>query len=360
MTLELRDIGRRVGSQTYLSGISLTLQPGTFNVLLGRTTAGKTSLMRVMAGLDRPDKGQVLADGVDVTGLPPQRRSVAMVYQQFINYPSLSVFDNIAAPLRRQGLKRDEIDRRVGDAAAMVRIEPFLKRLPAELSGGQQQRCAIARALVKEASLLLLDEPLVNLDYKLREELRAELAALFRQRDQVIVYATTEPQEALIFGGQAIVMDEGRVLQVGPTADLFHRPASQKVADLFSDPPLNTAEARIEPGRIVMAGDIVLPRLAHLAALPEGAARIGIRASHLHLRGRRDAGFAAEVELAEISGSETFVHVRRDGIRWVVQCQGVEAVELGQELEIGIDWHRAFVFSQDGGLLASPPAELEA
>ncbi|MEO1294183.1 MAG: ATP-binding cassette domain-containing protein, partial [Pseudomonadota bacterium] len=153
----------------------LTLEPGTMNVLLGPTLSGKTSLMRIMAGLDVPSTGRVLWQGTDVTGQRVQDRGVAMVYQQFINYPSLSVYENIASPLRLQRVPRDEIDKRVRATAELMRLEGFLDRKPLELSGGQQQRCAMGRALVKGAGLVLLDEPLANLDYKLREELRAEI-----------------------------------------------------------------------------------------------------------------------------------------------------------------------------------------
>ena len=216
-------------------------------MLLGPTLAGKTSLMRLMAGLDRPSAGRVLVDGVDVTGLSVRKRSVAMVYQQFINYPTLTAYDNIASPLRLQG-DRGGRDRppRCARPRSMLHIDHLLDRLPAELSGGQQQRLAIARALVKTAALLLLDEPLVNLDYKLREELRAELRDLFARQQTTVVYATTEPLEALIMGGEVIVMDEGRVLQSGPTVQVYHRPGSLRVAAVYSDPPMNTLAVTVD------------------------------------------------------------------------------------------------------------------
>ena len=175
---------------------------GTTHVVLGRTLSGKTSLLRLMAGLDRPTSGRILMDGKEVTDLFVRKRSVAMVYQQFVNYPSLTVYKNIASPLKMSGLSKSEIDRKVRKTAAMLHIEDLLDRLPAELSGGQQQRTAIARSLVKDAELLLLDEPLVNLDYKLREELRIELQEIFKQRQAIVVYTTTEPAEALMLGGQ--------------------------------------------------------------------------------------------------------------------------------------------------------------
>ncbi len=181
MELTLERIEQRQGAQAFLYPLDLTLVPRAVTVLLGATQAGKTTLMRVMAGLDAPSKGRIKADGVDVTGLPVRERNVAMVYQQFINYPSMTVADNIASPLklRKDALAKRNIDARVAELAAKLHIEPFLQRLPAELSGGQQQRVALARALAKNAPLMLLDEPLVNLDYKLREELRDELSQLF-------------------------------------------------------------------------------------------------------------------------------------------------------------------------------------
>ena len=199
MQLMLEGITKNVGAATWLSKLSLSPKPGAVTVLLGATQAGKTSLRRIMAGLDRPSSGHVRVDGADVTGVGVRERNVAMVYQQFINYPSMTVADNIASPLRLRGEKG--IEQRVLDIAQRLHIDGFLQRLPAELSGGQQQRVALARALAKGAPLMLLDEPLVNLDYKLREELREELTQLFASGDSTVIYATTEPGEALLLGG---------------------------------------------------------------------------------------------------------------------------------------------------------------
>jgi len=219
MQLSLEGVNKRVGPQTWLHDMSIAPRSGAVTVLLGATQAGKTSLMRIMAGLDVPTTGRVLVDGRDVVGVPVRERNVAMVYQQFINYPSLKVRDNIASPLKLRGEKN--VDQRVRELAEKLHIEMFLDRLPAELSGGQQQRVALARALAKGAPLMLLDEPLVNLDYKLREELRDELTALFAAGNSTVVYATTEPGEALLLGGYTAVLDEGELLQYGPTAEVF-------------------------------------------------------------------------------------------------------------------------------------------
>jgi ABC-type sugar transport system ATPase subunit len=206
MTVTLDHVSRSVDGVPHISDVSLTLDGGTLNVLLGPTLSGKTSIMRLLAGLDKPTMGRVLVNGKDVTGIDVRQRSVAMVYQQFINYPSLTVYENIASPLRVQGKPREEIEKRVAEAARLLRLEPFLKRAPLQLSGGQQQRTAIARALVKGADLVLLDEPLANLDYKLREELRAELPRIFEASGAIFVYATTEPSEALLLGGNTVCM----------------------------------------------------------------------------------------------------------------------------------------------------------
>ena len=196
MTLKLDNISQTVAGQVHLYPLDMALAPHAVTVLLGATLAGKTSLMRLMAGLDLPSTGQVWVDGQDVTGVAVRERNVAMVYQQFINYPSMTVYDNIASPLRLRG--DSQIDEQVQAMAKRLRIDPFLGRLPAELSGGQQQRVALARALAKRAPLMFLDEPLVNLDYKLREELREDLTQLFEAGSGTVVYATTEPSEALI------------------------------------------------------------------------------------------------------------------------------------------------------------------
>ena len=241
MQLTLEGIYKKVGPQTWLHNMQIAPRSGAVTVLLGATQAGKTSLMRIMAGLDVPTAGRVVVDGKNVVGVPVRERNVAMVYQQFINYPSMKVRDNIASPLKLRGEKN--VDQRVCELAEKLHIEMFLDRLPSELSGGQQQRVALARALAKGAPLMLLDEPLVNLDYKLREELRDELSALFAVGDSTVVYATTEPGEALLLGGYTAVLDEGELLQYGPTAEVFHMPVSLRVARAFSDPPMNLLAA---------------------------------------------------------------------------------------------------------------------
>ena len=364
MQLKLEGVSKVVGSQPHLHPIDLTLEPGAVNVLLGATLAGKTSLLRVMAGLDRPSAGRVLVDGEDVTGVSVRRRDVAMVYQQFINYPSLTVFENIASPLRIARRPEREIKQRVGKIAEVLHISAFLQRRPAELSGGQQQRTAIARALTKDAGLLLLDEPLANLDYKLREELRLELTSLLSGRTTV-VYATTLPQEALLLGGYTSVMVEGRVRQHGATLEVFARPSSIEVARAFSDPPINLLDAAWDghsgTARIGDALALPLPAAARstLTACEQTDFSIGLRAHRLRLERTRsdDQALTARVDLAEINGSETFVHVSRGPLSLVLEVPGVVPLELGTECTVYLNPRDLYGFGRDGRLLFAPAGD---
>jgi glycerol transport system ATP-binding protein len=363
MELKLERVEKQVGPSTHLYPMDLRLQPRAVTVLLGATQAGKTTLMRLMAGLDSPSKGRVTVDGRDVTGVPVRERNVAMVYQQFINYPSMSVFDNIASPLKlRGGFSRAQIEQRVQALAAKLHIEKFLKRLPAELSGGQQQRVALARALAKGAPLMLLDEPLVNLDYKLREELREELSALFAGGDSTVVYATTEPTEALLLGGYTAVMDAGELLQYGPTAEVFHRPKSIRVARAFSDPPMN-----LVAGQPASLGVQLSSGPALNVPLPNGLKgvanelTIGLRASALRVQQRPgDVALPGKVELAEISGSDTFVHVDTAVGELVAQLTGVHYFDLGAQITLYLHPSQVYVFGAQGELLVAPTREMGA
>ena len=356
MSLSLQAVSRTVAGVPYLRDVSLTLERGTLTVLLGPTLSGKTSLMRLLAGLDRPSSGRVLIDGQDVTGLDVRKRSVAMVYQQFINYPALTVFENIASPLRVQRRPRDEIERRVAEAAKLLKLEPYLQRTPLQLSGGQQQRTAIARALVKGADLVLLDEPLANLDYKLREELRTELPRIFEASGAIFVYATTEPSEALLLGGRTICLWEGEVLQHGVTAEVFRRPHTQRVAEVFSDPPLNLIDAEKKNGMMIYAGDGAAPANGLFAPLADGAYRVGFRAHQVALAQPKpdQHAFAVTVAITEITGSESFVHLQRDGTDWVAVLHGVHEYQPGQTLQAVLDPGNLFVFDAGGRLVAAP------
>ncbi|MBR0693869.1 ABC transporter ATP-binding protein [Bradyrhizobium lablabi] len=360
MSVTLQNVMRTVDGVPTIRDVSLTLERGTLSVLLGPTLSGKTSIMRLLAGLDKPTTGRVLVDGKDVTGADVRQRSVAMVYQQFINYPSLTVYENIASPLRVQGKPREMIEKRVIEAASLLRLEPFLKRTPLQLSGGQQQRTAIARALVKGADLVLLDEPLANLDYKLREELRAELPRIFEASGAIFVYATTEPSEALLLGGNTVCMWEGRALQAGNTSTVYRHPDTLRVAQVFSDPPLNIVGIEKRGGQVLYSGGELAPATGLYANLADGTYRVGFRAHQLEV-GNSAAShhkFSATVTVTEITGSESFVHLHRAGANWVAVLHGVHEYEPGQVLDAALDPDNLFVFDVAERLVASPETAL--
>lgn len=358
MQLELRNVCKKVGADFHINDVSLTFAAGSLNILLGPTLAGKTSLMRLMAGLDQPTSGTIHVDGRDVTGMAVQKRNVAMVYQQFINYPNLTVYENIASPLRLSKVGSAEIDARVGQVAQLLKLEPMLGRLPQELSGGQQQRTALARALVKGAELVLLDEPLANLDYKLREELREELPKIFSATGAIFVYATTEPSEALLLGGNTVALHQGTVAQFGPTIEVFRRPENLIAAQTLSDPPLNLLPVTKLGNRILYKSHIEIPLFGPLPQLPDDLYTIAFRPHHLYLRrpSERAIGIKAKVAVTEITGSESFVHVDVAGVRWVLLASGIHNIDVAETIEIYMDPGTFYVFDKREQLVVTPEA----
>lgn len=315
----------RQQGETWLDDINLEL-PSGMTTLIGPLASGKTTLMRVVAGLTPLTSGRVLVNGKDVSSISVRKRSVAFVYQQFINYPSLTVYENIASPLRLdRSFHKEKIDSRVREVAGLMGIGDLLDRRPSELSGGQQQRTAIARALARPADVLLLDEPLANLDYKLREQLRADLRRMFDGAPGVVLYSTADPGEALTFAAPTVVLGEGRVQQVGDVADLYDRPPTLAVAATLSDPPLN-----------VLPGDGVL---------------LGIRPHQVSIEptGADDLVFPAEIRLAEVTGSATFLHLLLEGGRHLVaQLPGTQLFTPGERATAYIDPANLLVFDESG------------
>ena len=358
--LELQSVEKRVGRDTHISDVSLSFQRGSLNVLLGPTLSGKTTLMRLMAGLDKPTAGDIKVDGESVVGTSVRQRNVAMVYQQFINYPGLTVYENIASPMRLAKVGREELDRKVREAAALLKLEPYLDRTPLNLSGGQQQRTAIARALVKGAELVLLDEPLANLDYKLREELRVELPRFFAESGAIFVYATTEPHEALLLGGSTATLHEGRVTQFGSTIDVYNQPADLRTARTFSDPPFNLIDVDVSGGA-VSTKELSLGWVAeNINPLGDGRYTAAIRPHHLSLTPTTEHTVAlpAVVGTSEITGSETFIHVNVADNRWVVLTHGVHRVNTGDSISVYLNPDSLYLFASDETLARVPTLAL--
>ncbi len=356
--LELRKAAKMVAGEYHIHPTDLVLERGSLNVLLGPTLSGKTSLMRLMAGLDRPTEGSVFFEGTDVTGLPVQKRNVAMVYQQFINYPLLTVYENIASPMRITGKDGATIDREVRKAAELLRLTPYLDRTPLNLSGGQQQRTALARALVKNASLVLMDEPLANLDYKLREELREELPKIFAQSGAIFVYATTEPSEALMLGGNTATLSQGRITQFGPTIEVYRRPNDLTTAKTFADPPLNFIEVEKAGDTLRYRDAAALPVPAHLGTIADGPVMVAFHPHHLGLAPQTPAAarLQARTQISEITGSESFVHLDYDGAKWVMLAPGIHDIEPDSRLDVFIDTRHLMAFDRDGRAIAAAAA----
>lgn len=354
--LELINVGKRVGRDDHMNDVSLQFERGSLNVLLGPTLAGKTTLMRLMAGLDKPTSGDIRMDGQSVLGVSVRNRNVAMVYQQFINYPGLTVYENIASPMRIAKVNRTELDKKVRQAANLLKLEPYLDRTPLQLSGGQQQRTAIARALVKSAGLVLLDEPLANLDYKLREELRVELPRIFAETGAILVYATTEPQEALLLGGRTATLHEGRVTQFDDTIEIYNHPGDLRTAQTFSDPPFNLVSVSLQAKQINFNNKSLGQISDNVSELPDGTYTAAVRPHHLSLQrtDQHTVELAAIVGTSEITGSETFIHVDVSGNKWVVLTHGVHRVEAGESITIFLNTDSLYLFDASDSLSRVP------
>ncbi|MCP3869233.1 MAG: ABC transporter ATP-binding protein [Gammaproteobacteria bacterium] len=353
MAIELRTVTKRVGADTHIYPTDLKLRDGGFNILLGTTLSGKTTLLRLMAGLERPTSGEIWFNGQNVTGVPVQKRKVSMVYQQFINYPNMTVYDNIASPLKVVRTSKVEIKERVEKVAELLKITPMLKRMPHELSGGQQQRTALARALVKRAELVLLDEPLANLDYKLREELREELPKLLQDDQATVVYATTEPAEALLLGGFTATLDKGQVTQYGPTSSVYHTPDDLLSAQVFSDPPMNIATVVKRGDHFHYSDSVRWTAGEGRSQLPDGEYRIGFRPHHINLSpvNSHSVKVSGSVMITEISGSESVVHTKVGTDTWVSQSHGIHRFNVGDPAELHLQLDHLFYFDSEMRLI---------
>ena len=334
MSLELKNIEKKVGLDTHIHQTNLKLEKNTINVLLGSTLAGKTTLMQIMAGLDKPTSGEIWFNNKNVTGIKVQKRNCSMVYQQFINYPNFSVYENIASPLKITGVSSNEIKERVGKVAELLKLSPMLNKKPDELSGGQQQRTALARALVKDSDLILLDEPLANLDFKLREELREELPKLFENRDCIVVYATTEPSDALMIGGNTATLLEGKVIQYGKTLDVYNKPENLTSAKVFSDPPMNIAQIKKIGDKCVLTDNSVQWKSS--VKIKDGNYKIGIRPHNIttYKEGSNSVEINGKVLISELSGSESLIHFTNGNLNWVSLSNGIHQKNIGDNTKL--------------------------
>ena len=352
MSLELKNVEKKIGLDTHIYSTDLKLEKNTINILLGPTLSGKTTLMQIMAGLDKPSTGEIWFNDKNVTGMKVQKRNVSMVYQQFINYPNFTVYENIASPLKITGVSSDEIKQRVGKVAELLKLSGMLNKKPNELSGGQQQRTALARALVKDSDLILLDEPLANLDFKLREELREELPKLFEDRDCIVVYATTEPSEALLLGGNTATLLEGKVIQYGKTLDVYNKPNSLVSAQVFSDPPMNITKIKKSGENCSFLDNSVNWKTR--INIKDGEYKVGIRPHNIttYKDGNNSLEIKGKVLISELSGSESLIHFTRGNLNWVSLSNGVFQKNVGEEMNLYMNADEFIYFDENERLVS--------
>jgi multiple sugar transport system ATP-binding protein len=339
--IRLRQLGKRYGDVEAVKGIDLDIPSGEVTVLVGPSGCGKTTTLRMIAGLEEVTAGSIEIGDHEVTTLEPKERDVAMVFQNYALYPHMSVRDNIGFGLRARKLPREEIERRVDSAATLLGVEELLKRKPGALSGGQQQRVAIGRAIVREPAAFLFDEPLSNLDAKLRVEMRTEILKLQRELGATVVHVTHDQEEAMTLAHSVVVMSDGKIVQRGTPAEVYSRPATTFVARFIGSPEINLLSAEVAT-RLLGLGD----------ALPPGASRIGIRPEDLQLAGGQEGErmFRARVGVVELLGANAILTLRAEGdleLRALVDARALTGVREGEDVELHVDPSTLHVFGAD-------------
>jgi multiple sugar transport system ATP-binding protein len=365
MQLTISDVGKRFGSVEALRGADFVAEPGEFFAILGPSGAGKTTLLRIIAGIEQADRGRVLLDGRDVADIPVRARDTAMVFQTFALYPHLSTFENLAYPLREMRIPIEQIKKRVGEVAEMLRLTHTLSRKPGTLSGGEQQRCAIGRALVRRPKLLLLDEPLTNLDAKLRHDTRAEFKRLHRELgDTTMIYATPDQIEALSMGQRIGVLNHGRIVQIGTPRALYAEPRDEFVASLVGDPPINLVSATLKDvqGRRTIELPFVdidaAPWNASLSDFPIGSKLVvGVRPQAIAptIAGADAVGgprFAAQVFLTEPLGDVTILNIvagASNRLKMVLPQERAWGIASDASLDCALRTDEICLFAQETG-----------
>jgi multiple sugar transport system ATP-binding protein len=345
--VELQHVTKQFSGVTALKDVSFDIQDGEFFVLLGPTGAGKTTTLRVIAGLEKQEKGTVLFDGESIDDFVPADRDIAFVFQQYSLYPTMSVYDNLAFPLRSplRNMPEDQIRTRVEDTAETLRIGHLLDRKTAHLSGGEMQRVTIGRAIVREPRIFLMDEPLSNLDFKLREALRVELQHLQKTKGSTTLFVTHDQIEALTMADRIAVLNHGRIIQIGTPEDIYDRPATTFVAQLVGTPRINLVKTRREDGTLLIEkSDLQLP-VPPDCEIPEEVL-LGIRPEDVSIE--PEGKFTGQVALVEPLGVETVVHVRSQDQTLLSLIPGLMNFNIGDEVKFNIIHDRLHCFDLHG------------
>ena len=351
--IQLNGVTKRYGETEVITGLDLNIHEGEFLVFLGPSGCGKSTLLRMIAGLEGVSEGQISIGGREVTNLPPARRDVAMVFQHYALYPHMTVYDNMAFGLRNSGVDASEIERRITEAARMLELEALLKRRPAQLSGGQRQRVAIGRAVVKEPEAFLFDEPLSNLDASLRTRTRVELARIHRRLNSTMVFVTHDQIEAMTLATRIVVMNRGRIEQIGAPLDIYRRPATRFVAGFIGAPAMNFID--VEPagdngGRLLVrlpVDNVVIPTTIPAGSLPSGQLTLGVRAEHVVID--IDGPLAGRAEFVERLGDRSLAHVSVPGCPLiVVEIPRDYELQAGDPIRLNIDAAHLHIFDASG------------
>ncbi len=322
--LKLKKISKSFGDKEALSNIDLTVSEGDFCILLGPSGCGKTTLLRIIAGLESPDRGNVVLEGRDINQLSPKERDVAMVFQSYALYPHMKVFDNMAFPLKLKGLNKSEITAKVTEVSRLLGIDDLIKRRPAELSGGQRQRVAIGRAIVREPTLFLFDEPLSNLDARLRADMRVELARLHKTLGTTIIYVTHDQVEAMTLGKKIVILKDGILQQEGKPEEIYSKPANLFVAGFVGTPSMNFLKGMIKKeGAEVFfkSANINFQVKQNLRKFDGNEITCGVRPEDIQIGGSNVSGsIMAIIEIVEDMGSEKLLYLSgKDGLKFIAR-----------------------------------------
>jgi sn-glycerol 3-phosphate transport system ATP-binding protein len=343
--LVLENLGKHYAGAVAVDGVNLQAPAGSFTALLGPSGCGKSTTLRMIAGLDAPTSGRILIDGRDVTGLPPAQRHISMVFQSYALFPHLSVRENILFGLRVRREPPQDFDRRLSRVAQLLGLQTLLDRRPAQLSGGQQQRVALGRAVISEAPVCLMDEPLSNLDAQLRQEMRREIRALQQELGITMVYVTHDQTEAMSMADKVVLLNAGRIEQQGMPEDLYDRPATTFAARFIGTPPMNLIALDRLYEQIVIRGT----HGPTIAGVPVGAALMGLRPEHLRLD---DAGVPAEIETIEYFGADSIAQCRVGESLVAVRAAGHLQAARGTRTGLAWDAVRQHFFSADSSAVS--------
>ena len=347
--VSLKHVSKRYGQVEVVKDFNLEIEDGEFIVFVGPSGCGKTTTLRMIAGLEEISAGEIFIGDLKVNDLPPKDRDIAMVFQNYALYPHMNVYENMAFGLKLRGLKKDEIDRRVIEAAKILQIETLLKRKPRELSGGQRQRVAMGRAIVREPKLFLMDEPLSNLDAKLRVAMRAEILKLHQKLRTTTIYVTHDQTEAMTMGDRIVVMKDGVVQQVDTPLNLYKSPANMFVAGFIGSPQMNFLTVKVvkEESGLYLSGDgfkVMVPAAwgNSVEQYLEREVVFGIRPEHIHdepavVEGLSNSSFKATIELVEVLGFEAYLHLKAGNSDLLARVNARRGFKEGEQITLAFD-----------------------